>query len=497
MVRVRLNYMLLSKQRFLRLRQRAVMTLTRPVRWSVFATISFATLASAHAFIGEDLRRNSPAQIVSACPTITVTNPSDSSPSPVDVPFSRQFTQSGGVEPVTFTMETGTLATGLSLGTDGTLSGTPTQTGTFYPSVRATDSSGCFGIGTAYRLIIGGPLINNFFPNEGEPRDIIHISGYSFISPSVSFNGIHASLDHVSDNDIYAIVPAGATTGPISVTTSGGTATTSTAFTVIVRSARTFVSTAGLDTNPCTRTAPCRDFDRALDVTTYAGEIIALTSGNYAQMRISRPVSITVPTSVHAVITGRSPELDETLITIGAGPVSLRGLTLDGVGRFLNGINMVSSGTFVELDRVVIANATVGIDTFGAERVHMHDSTIRGCGTGFFASGSADVIENSRIEPTGQGLSVYAGHVVMSSTQLQGNQTGVIAQNAAVEVTLQRCAVTGGTTGILARDSALVRLSRSTISGNTTDISTATGGSVVSFGNNTIDTATPPVIPLK
>jgi len=87
------------------------------------------------------------------CPTITVTNPA------VDTgvagsPFSQTFTQSGGVGTTTFSLAGGTLPTGLTLASNGVLSGTPTQTGSFPITVKATDSNGCTGIGPTYNLTI-------------------------------------------------------------------------------------------------------------------------------------------------------------------------------------------------------------------------------------------------------------------------------------------------------------------------------------------------------
>ena len=56
---------------------------------------------------------------------------------------------------MTFSLNSGTLPAGLTLAANGTLSGTPTQTGSFSITVRATDSHGCFGIGATYTLVIG------------------------------------------------------------------------------------------------------------------------------------------------------------------------------------------------------------------------------------------------------------------------------------------------------------------------------------------------------
>ena len=88
------------------------------------------------------------------CQVITVTNPANNSGT-AGVAFSEQFTQSGGVGTVTWS-ETGALPAGITLNTStGLLSGTPTQTGSFPITVKATDSGGCSGVGPTYTLVIG------------------------------------------------------------------------------------------------------------------------------------------------------------------------------------------------------------------------------------------------------------------------------------------------------------------------------------------------------
>ena len=93
-----------------------------------------------------------PFTITVSCPTITITNPATNT-APAASPFSQTFTQSGGVGATTFTTAS-TLPAGLTLATNGTLSGTPTQTGTFPITVTATDSNGCTGTGSTYTLVI-------------------------------------------------------------------------------------------------------------------------------------------------------------------------------------------------------------------------------------------------------------------------------------------------------------------------------------------------------
>jgi outer membrane protein assembly factor BamB len=79
------------------------------------------------------------------------------------------------------------------------------------------------------------PTITGFSPTSGHVGDTVTITGTSFTGASqVSFNGVAATTFTVdSDTQISAVVPTGATTGPISVTAPGGTATSNSSFTVL------------------------------------------------------------------------------------------------------------------------------------------------------------------------------------------------------------------------------------------------------------------------
>ena len=91
--------------------------------------------------------------LVIGCQTITVTNPGVTAAT-AGTAFSQTFTASNTVGAVTFTTAS-TLPTGLTLGANGVLSGTPTQTGSFPITVVATDANGCAGIGATYTLVVG------------------------------------------------------------------------------------------------------------------------------------------------------------------------------------------------------------------------------------------------------------------------------------------------------------------------------------------------------
>ena len=73
----------------------------------------------------------------SNCPTITV-NPSTLPNGKKNTAYSQTITASGGSSPYTFSKTSGTLPTGITLSSSGSLSGTPTATGTFTFTVQAT-----------------------------------------------------------------------------------------------------------------------------------------------------------------------------------------------------------------------------------------------------------------------------------------------------------------------------------------------------------------------
>jgi hypothetical protein len=93
--------------------------------------------------------------------------------------------------------------------------------------------------GKIFEISVGGssaPSISGFSPASGPVGTSVTIDGAGFTGATgVSFNGTSVGTGNFtvdSDIQITATVPQGATTGQISVTTLGGTATSSTNFTV-------------------------------------------------------------------------------------------------------------------------------------------------------------------------------------------------------------------------------------------------------------------------
>jgi hypothetical protein len=78
------------------------------------------------------------------------------------------------------------------------------------------------------------PAISSFSPSSGPVGTSVTITGNSFTGATqVTFGGVAAaSFEVIKDTQVDALVPAGAKTGSITVTTPGGTATSKTSFTV-------------------------------------------------------------------------------------------------------------------------------------------------------------------------------------------------------------------------------------------------------------------------
>jgi len=124
---------------------------------------------------------------------------------------------------------------------------------------------------------------------------------------------------------------------------------------VHAQQSRSFVSGFGNDANApnCTRTAPCRTFQAAHNGTLANGEITVLDPGSYGSVTINQSISIVNDGVGEAglLVSGGA-----TGITINAGTVTLRGLTLKGIGfGGGNGINF-NVGSVLNVENCTIRN---------------------------------------------------------------------------------------------------------------------------------------------
>jgi hypothetical protein len=109
-----------------------------------------------------------------------------------------------------------------------------TSTGTTLATTSALGADGAsFWVTQGAAPPPASPTLSGFSPASGPAGTLVTLSGTGLDGASaVTFAGTAARFTVVSDTQITATVPAGATSGAIGVTTAGGTATSATAYTV-------------------------------------------------------------------------------------------------------------------------------------------------------------------------------------------------------------------------------------------------------------------------
>jgi hypothetical protein len=123
--------------------------------------------------------------------------------------------------------------TAASIGTNtATKITTTVPAGATTGTVTVTTGGGTATSPTSF-TVIPTPTISGFSPQSGTVGTTVTISGSNLANATnVAFNGVAAAILTDSAGQVTANVPGGATTGKITVTTAGGTATSATDFTV-------------------------------------------------------------------------------------------------------------------------------------------------------------------------------------------------------------------------------------------------------------------------
>ena len=85
-----------------------------------------------------------------------------------------------------------------------------------------------------WRRVLQAPQITGFTPASGSIGTQVQVNGLNLDgATTVRFNGTTAVFSPVNDTSLTTTVPAGATTGPLTVVSAGGTGTSTTSFTVV------------------------------------------------------------------------------------------------------------------------------------------------------------------------------------------------------------------------------------------------------------------------
>ncbi len=156
------------------------------------------------------------------------------------------------------------------------------------------------------------PTITSFTPGSGIPGTSVTIVGYAFTGATVvAFNGTNATFTIDSYNQITATVPAGATTGTITVTTPSGTATSATSF-ALEPNITGFAPTTGIIGQTITVTGT--NFTGATDVTFNGVSAITFTVVSSTQIDVVVPAGAS--TGLIAVTTPDGTDNSSTNFTV-------------------------------------------------------------------------------------------------------------------------------------------------------------------------------------
>ena len=244
----------------------------------------------------------------------------------------------------------------------------------------------------------------------------------------------------------------------------------------------------------CTLQAPCRLLDQALAAVNDGGEIWLLDSANFNTSTVTITKSVTilaVPGALGSVVANNG---DAIVINAPAAKVTLRNLVVLNLSggtpgpTGLNGIVLASGAGLTIEDCEVQGLSGRGIQAFtsGARiailRTVVRDSGFRGISFSGTLEATLDHVQvlNAPIGVIiGPGLNATISNSVVAGNLDAGNGVGIKAQTNAVATTnlsIENTVVRGGDTGLgVTSDggSALVNVTRSSLSQNNTGVSAA------------------------
>jgi serine protease len=265
-----------------------------------------------------------------------------------------------------------------------------------------------------------------------------------------------------------------------------------------------WVSANGNDGNNCNYATPCRTFSGALARIASGGEIDVQDSGDFGPVTINKSVTLVSAGPLGGIQTGTG-----SAITISAGPsdkVVLRGLTLDGIGTGASGVSFTAGGALYVENCTINGFGQYGIDfapASGTGKLFVTGAILRnngGASTGgglhllsSTAPGFVATVEGLRSENNVFGLKAEGGGTVTIRNSIAANNgySGFSASNPAGSSLLrmlieESVSTHNGTNGILANGLAEVTLSNVALTDNQTGLNPASGGLILSFGNNKV-----------
>lgn len=279
---------------------------------------------------------------------------------------------------------------------------------------------------------------------------------------------------------------------------------------VFAQATRTWVSGVGDDANPCSRTAPCKTFAGAISKTAAGGVIDALDPGGFGAVTITKSITIEADGAIASVLVSGTNGI---IINAANIDVVLRNIKIAGLGTGLKGIRFLQGGSLLVENSSIegFTQSGISVESSTAMKLTVLDTVIRGNGSASVATSGGITVEPTAtgsvrgildnvqiIQSLGSGLRIGSqadpsvGPVsltVRNSTASASSDNGffVVGGNSASQLMLDDVLSSENGVGVFASGgNALIRMSASTVHGNTQGIQATVGGQVVSFGDNRI-----------
>ncbi len=276
---------------------------------------------------------------------------------------------------------------------------------------------------------------------------------------------------------------------------------------------RTWVSGVGDDANPCSRTAPCKTFAGAISKTATGGVISVLDPGGFGGLTITKSITVDGGAVEGSALVAGAGVNGFVINAPADATVTLRNLSIYGVGSAQNGVRVIAGGT-VHVENCIINGfrATNGLgisfQPSATTRLFVRDSTINANGSTTGGGGilvqptgvgiGILTVENSRISGN-MGFGVRAqnnGFVTIGNSQIEGNKkSGVSAFSVAgglVDIVVHNSVLNDNGFDVPANEAsvlstganAFVHLSQTVVSDNEQGLRRVSTGNILSFGDN-------------
>jgi len=256
-----------------------------------------------------------------------------------------------------------------------------------------------------------------------------------------------------------------------------------------------YVAYNGLDTHPCSRSAPCQTITHALAIVSTGGIVSIVGSGGYDAFTVTRAVTVEAEPGVVASIDVPASGTGVTVNAASTDLVTLRSITLHGSAGTGTGFQINSVGRLTVED-CVSRNLTYGlayVASTGGELV-VNGGTFEGSDTGLYivSTGAAAAIDRVTVFGGSHhaGIDAAANIVTVTNSLITDDGGAGANQGEGVQidggtVVLENDVISHFTSGV--RNFGTVYLSSCNITENIQGVWTF-NSSAFSRGNNSIVT---------